>query len=88
MSDHSLNRLLSGAGGVDSLFTRGQSQLGGRGGLPAPGFGPQLTGQSDLMFNQLGKPSSMLEHSRMLFDHKQPLHSSLGDGFGNKDWQV
>lgn len=86
MSDHSLNRLLSG--GVDSLFSRTQSQMPGRLGMPAPGFGLNHSNHHDLLFNQLGKQNSVQEHGRMLFDHKQPLHSSLGDGFGNKDWQV
>ena len=86
MSDHSLNRMLSG--GVDSLFNRSQSQLPARAGMPAPGFGLNHSNHHDLLFNQLGKQNSVQDPNIMLFDHKQPLHSSLGDGFGNKDWQV
>jgi len=85
MSDHSLNRILPA--NLESLYNRA-APLPGRSGLPgAPGFGQTHANPTEHLFSQLGKQNSVQDPTRMLFDHKQPLHSSLADGFGNKDWQ-
>ena len=86
MAEHqALGRLLGGS--MDSLFSRQHSQLAARSGVPGRfGGGHQ---PADLLFNHFGKQASVHDHSMLLFEHnKQAGQNPLGDGFGNKDWQV
>ena len=70
---------------MDSLFSRQQSQLAARSGVPGRFGGGQPV---DLLFNHFGKQTSVHDHSMLLFEHKQAGTNPLSDGFGNKDWQV